>query len=292
MSISRVTQRGVSDAALRGLQSSLARTQKLQNELSSGRRVSTPGDDPAAAASSMALRSQRRADEQYLRNSDDAAGRLNMADNALTQMSDRVRKVRELLIQSGNGALGDSDKAAIAAEINAIKGEVKDLYNTRWMNRPVFGGTNASDVAVDPDSGTYVGNDAAIMTRISREATIRTDVKGTDVAADSLPALLDQISANITSNPSALSADLGALDGARDKILQALGDVGARAARVEATKNSVDSERLDFTSRISENEEIDLPLTIMNLESQKVAYQAALGAASKIMQSSLVDFLR
>ena len=47
-----------------------------------------------------------------------------------------------------------------------------------------------------------------------------------------------------------------------------------------------------FTSRISENEEIDLPLTIMNLESQKVAYQAALGAASKIMQSSLVDFLR
>jgi flagellar hook-associated protein 3 FlgL len=292
MSISRVTQRGVSDAALRGLQASLARTQKLQNELSSGRRVSTPGDDPAAAASSMALRSQRRADEQYLRNSDDAAGRLNMADNALTQMSDRVRKVRELLIQSGNGALGDSDKAAIAAEINAIKGEVKDLYNTRWMNRPVFGGTNASDVAVDPDSGTYVGNDAAIMTRISREATIRTDVKGTDVAADSLPALLDQISANITSNPSALSADLGALDGARDKILQALGDVGARAARVEATKNSVDSERLDFTSRISENEEIDLPLTIMNLESQKVAYQAALGAASKIMQSSLVDFLR
>jgi flagellar hook-associated protein 3 FlgL len=292
MSISRVTQRGVSDAALRGLQSSLARTQKLQNELSSGKRVSAPSDDPAAASSSMALRSQRRGDEQYLRNADNAAGRLNMADNALTQLSDRIRRVRDLLIQSGDGALGNNDRQAIAAEINAVKGEIKDLYNTKWLNRPVFGGTNPSDMAVDPDTGVYVGNDAPIVTRISREATIRTDVKGTDVAADSLPALLDQISANITGNLSAMSADLGALDGARDKILQTLGDVGARAARVDATKNTVDSERLDFTSRISENEEIDLPLTIMNLESQKVAYQAALGAASKIMQTSLVDFLR
>jgi flagellar hook-associated protein 3 FlgL len=292
MTWSRVTQRGTSDNALRGLQTSLARTQKLQNELSSGKRVANPGDDPAAAASSMALRSQRRADEQYIRNADDASGRLNMADNALTQLSDRIRRVRELLIQSGDGALGTSDRQAISAEINAIKGEVKDLYNTKWLNRPVFGGTTTSEFAVDPDTGAYVGNDAPITTRISRQATIRTDIKGSDVGADSLPALLDQISANITGNPSAMSADLGALDGARDKILQALGDVGARAARVDATKNSVDSERLDFTSRISENEEIDLPLTIMNLESQKVAYQAALGAASKIMQSSLVDFLR
>jgi flagellar hook-associated protein 3 FlgL len=292
MSISRVTQRGVSDSALRGLQASLARTQKLQNELSSGRRVNSPGDDPSAAASAMALRSQRRADEQYLRNADDASGRLNMADNALTQMSDRVRKVRELLIGSGDGGLGDSDKQAIAAEVKALKSEISGLYNTKWQDRPVFGGTSNSEVALDPDTGAYVGNDAQILTRISRQATIRTDVKGTDAGADSLPALLDRIAANITGNPSALSVDLGALDGARDKILQTLGDVGARAARVESTKSTVDSERLDFTSRISENEEIDLPLTIMNLESQKVAYQAALGAASKIMQSSLVDFLR
>src|SRR5690349_6065560 len=133
MTWSRVTQRGTSDNALRGLQTSLARTQKLQNELSSGKRVANPGDDPAAAASSMALRSQRRADEQYIRNADDASGRLNMADNALTQMSDRVRRVRDLLIQSGDGALGDSDRQAIAAEVNAIKGEIKDLYNTKWL---------------------------------------------------------------------------------------------------------------------------------------------------------------
>ena len=59
-----------------------------------------------------------------------------------------------------------------------------------------------------------------------------------------------------------------------------------------STKNNLDNEQLDFTSRISENEDIDMPKTIMDLEAQKVGYQAALGAASKVLQVSLLDFLK
>jgi flagellar hook-associated protein 3 FlgL len=75
-------------------------------------------------------------------------------------------------------------------------------------------------------------------------------------------------------------------------VMQALGDVGARAARVDSTKDNVDSHRLDLVARISENEDVDLPETIMNLQSQQVAYQSALGASAKILQTSLVDFLK
>jgi flagellar hook-associated protein 3 FlgL len=74
--------------------------------------------------------------------------------------------------------------------------------------------------------------------------------------------------------------------------MQTLGDVGARAARVDSTKTNVDAHRLDLTARISENEDVDLPATIMNLQAQQVAYQSALGASAKILQTSLVDFLR
>ena len=75
-------------------------------------------------------------------------------------------------------------------------------------------------------------------------------------------------------------------------MLQALGDVGARTARIEATRTNVDTQRLDLTARISENEDVDLPATIMNLQSQQVAYQSALGASAKILQTSLLDYLR
>ena len=291
MTISRVSHRSISDVALRGLQGALTRTQRLQNQLSSGKRVATPGDDPSAAGTSMKLRSPRRADEQYQRNIEDASGRLNVTDDALVQISDRVRRARELVVAAGNGAVNPQGLAAIGAELSAIGGEVVDLYNTRWLDRPVFGGTTPGTAAIDA-TGSYVGDDVPIQARISRDAVIRVDTSGTAAGADTLPALITQAANDVTSNPAGLGADLTALDGALGKVLQTLGDVGARGSRIETARTNLDAERLGFAARISENEDVDLPATIMNLQSQQVAYQTALGAAAKVLQTSLMDFLR
>jgi flagellar hook-associated protein 3 FlgL len=291
MTISRVTHKSMSNVALRGLQGSLSRAQQLQNELSSGKRVGTPSDDPAAASASMKLRSQRRQDEQYLRNIDDASGRLNVTDDALSQISDRIRRARDLLVQAGDGAVDASGMAAIGAELSSISGEVKDLYNTRWLDRPVFGGTVPGSVAID-STGTYIGNDAPIQARISRDSTLRVDTSGTAAGANTLPDLLGQAAADVTGNPTAVAGDLTALDAELGKVLQTLGDVGARSARLETTRTNLTAEQLDFTSRISQNEDVDLPATIMNLQSQQVAYQTALSAAAKVLQTSLADYLK
>lgn len=291
MAVTRVTQTSMSNAALRGLQGALGRAQHLQEQLSSGKRVARPGDDPSATGSAMALRSQRRADEQYLRNSDDAAGRLALTDDTLTQLSSRIRRIQELTIKAGSGALSPDGLQAIAAEVSSIKGDVTDLYNARWLGRPLFGGTAASSYAID-SSGAYVGDERPVTARISRDAILRIDVPGTAAGADTLPAVIDQIADDVVNNRGNLGFDLDTLNGELTKVLRSLGDVGARAARLETSKANVDAERLDFTSRISENEDVDLPETIMNLESQKVAYQAALGSAAKVLQVSLLDYLR
>ncbi|MFN0285057.1 MAG: flagellar hook protein [Kineosporiaceae bacterium] len=289
--IGRITQRAVSDSALRGLQASLDRSARLQEQLSSGRRISQPSDDPSGTASAMTFRSQRASAEQHLRNIDGAQGRLNVTDAAIGDLSARLAKVRELALASRNGALSTEGRSALGAEVTAIRGNVVDIYNTRYLDRPVFGGTVAGDAAVD-GAGAYVGDDAPVVVRISRDATVRVDVRGTDVAADSVPALLDQIAAEVASAGGITDASLDALDAARSTVLNAIGDIGARASRVESAKVQVDSLRLDLQGRISENEDIDLPETIMNLQAQQVAYQSALGAAAKILQTSLADFLK
>src|SRR5512143_1941685 len=102
----RITQGSVADVALRGMQTNLTRLQMLQQQLSSGKRVSQPSDDPSATASAMTLRSRRAADDQFLRNIDQANGRLAVTDNALVQLSDRLRAVRENIIEARNGGLG------------------------------------------------------------------------------------------------------------------------------------------------------------------------------------------
>jgi flagellar hook-associated protein 3 FlgL len=292
MSGTRVTTRSMTVNTMRGLENSLTRAQRLQEELSSGRSVATPSDDPAATVSSMKLRSQRRADEQYLRNIDDARGRLSLADDSLTGLAAHIRRAQELLTQSRDAALSDDSRAAISAELTEIRKGVIDTYNVRWIDRPVFGGTAQGTVAVDPATGTYKGDDADVIARVSRDVTMRVDVKGTDAAADVLPDILAQAALDVTTDLNAVSGDQDALAGALSTVLRALGDVGARAAQLETSEQAVDSERLDFTSRISENEDVDLPLAIMNLQSAQVAYQASLGAAAKMMQTSLLDFLR
>lgn len=290
MSAGRITQRTISDTALRGLQGNLTRLQKLQQQLSSGRRVSAPSDDPSATVSSMTLRSRRAADEQYLRNIDLATGRLVVTDNALTQISDRLRAVRELIIAARNGGLGLESLSGLAANVRAVRAELLDLYNTTYLDRPVFGGTVPGLAAVAAD-GSYLGDDGAVEVRITNDAVVRVDVPGTTVGADAVPVVVDQIAANVAAGLAG-DADLQALDAELSKVATALGEVGARSERVSQTRNIVDSHRLDLTSRISVNEDVDLPESIMNLEAQRVGYEAALQSAAKIQQISLVDFLR
>jgi flagellar hook-associated protein 3 FlgL len=288
----RVTTRSMSAATMRGLETNLTRAQKLQNQLSSGREVQRPSDDPAATVSSMKLRSQRRADEQYLRNIDDARGRLSLADDAMTSLSAQIRRAQELMVSARDAAISAGSRAAIGAELTEIRKGVIDTYNARWIDRPVFGGTAPGSVAIDATTGTYVGDDAEVIARVSRDVTMRIDVKGTDAAADVLPDLLAKAAGDVVNDLDAVAGDQDELEAVLAKVLKTLGDIGARAAQLETTEQSVDNERLDFTARISENEDVDLPLAIMNMQSAQIAYQASLGAAAKIMQTSLMDFLR
>ena len=290
MSSSRITQRTIANTALRGLQTQLGRTQVLQQQLSSGRRVSQPSDDPSATVSSMTLRSRREADQQYLRNMDTVSGRLTVTDNALTELSDRLIAFRNLIVESRNGGLGAESQGAIAANMNAVRGEVLDLYNTTYLDRPIFGGTITGQTAVDAN-GNYLGNNQPVEIRISTDAGVRVVVSGQAAGADTLPGTLAQVAANVTST-GATDTDLSALDAAISTVSRALGDVGARAARVNQTHDLVDSHRLDLTSRISVNEDVDMPEAMMNLSAQQVGYQAALQSAAKIQQISLVDFLK
>jgi flagellar hook-associated protein 3 FlgL len=279
-------------ATMRGLDTTLTRAQHLQNQLSSGKQVSKPSDDPAATVSSMKLRSQLRADEQYLRNIDDARGRLSLADDSLVSLSGQIRRANELMVSARDAAISPDSRAAIGAELAEIRKSVIDTYNARWIDRPVFGGTVAGSEAIDATTGTYVGNDQQIIARVSRDVTMRTDVKGTDAGADVLPDLLARAAENVVNDIDAVAGDQDDLSAVLSKVLKTLGDIGARAAQLETSEQAVDSERLDFTGRISENEDVDLPLAIMNLQSAQIAYQASLGAAAKVMQTSLLDFLR
>jgi flagellar hook-associated protein 3 FlgL len=89
-----------------------------------------------------------------------------------------------------------------------------------------------------------------------------------------------------------LNVDLGDLDKAFLRVQDNLALVGARYHQVEAMSDRAEATQLDATNQLASVESIDLPKTVMDLQLQEVAYQAALGAAARVLQPSLVDFLK
>jgi flagellar hook-associated protein 3 FlgL len=287
----RVTNRMISDSALRGLQANLSRNQLLQEQMSSGKLVTRPSDNPAAATSSMQLRTQQRLDAQYLSNIGNASGRLATADTAVQTISTLLIRAKELAVGAQNPSLPDAGRAAISAELVVIQKGVTDAYNTQWLGRPIFGGTAQGSAAIDAD-GAYIGNDQPVTARIAREVSIRIDISGRAAGADIVPGLLSEMADNITAGAVDTEGFQDQLDAIHQTLLTAAGDIGARAAQVDTTKNRVDNEMLDLKTRISDNVDIDLPKAILELQASAVAYQASLGAAGKILQTSLMDYLR
>ncbi|SFL23334.1 flagellar hook-associated protein FlgL [Geodermatophilus ruber] len=302
----RITQRAVALTSLQGLGRNLDAVARLQEQLTSGRMINKPSDSPTGTNQALQTRSDIAATAQYARNITDGKTQLEATDSALTTMLDQVRRVRDLTVQASNtGALGLSSQKAIAAEIDQLQRSLLDLANQKLQGHPLFGGITQGTQAFDT-AGDYVGSPKTgpqVMRRVSDTERVRVNITGEEafvirdaVGLDkSLFAVVADISAAIKAtsvDSAALANGLGDLDAVRDTMLSALADVGARSKRVEIAQQITADRSLTLGSRLAETENIDLPKTIMELEMQKVGYEAALSATAKALQPTLVDFLR
>jgi flagellar hook-associated protein 3 FlgL len=276
------------------LQVNLTKMQRLQEQLSSGKQLSRPSDGPAGTVSALQLRADLRRGEQLKRNADDGIGWLATADTALTDGLEAIGRVRELALRGVNDSMGPADRAAMAAEVDALKAHLVGLANAKYLGRPVFGGTTTSPDAYDAN-GTYLGDAGTVDRTVLDGVTVRVDQTGPEAfgpgGADVFAALTD-IANHLRTDPSQLGGDVAALDHRTLTVKNALAQVGARYHQIEVMRDRTDAAGLDATSALAEVESVDLPQTITELSMQQVAYQAALAATARVIQPSLLDFLR
>jgi flagellar hook-associated protein 3 FlgL len=296
MAYGRVTESSIHTAVLQNLQRSISKGQKIQEQLSSGKTINRPSDSPTGTVTSMQLRGETRANQQYGRNADDGLGWLNTLQSSLDSSSTVVNQVRDLTVQALNAGSNDAQSnEAMATAIDQFKSTLIGIANTKYLDRPVFGGTSTSPVAYN-DDGTFAGNSTPTTRTVGAGAKVRVDASGPEAFGSGdtqLFSVLSDISANIRSGDSdALSASLKKLDSAGDLLKSTLSDVGARYNRVEQMKQSSQDRLLSVTSQLSDVEDVDLPKTIMDMQLQQTSYQAALAASAKVIQPSLIDFLR
>ena len=307
--IGRVTHQTVQRSSLANLQLNLNAMANLQARMSGGKVITKPSDDPGGTAKALELRADRRAAEQYARNIDNGIGWLSTVDTAIDTATTSLRRARDLTVQGANsGSLSPAAREAIAVELEGIRDALLSQANGRYLGRSVFAGTSDAATAFAGASGTppYAYNGAATGTverRIAPDTTIRVDGDGAAVfgvgawdaagpgTGGSVFGLLDQIASELRAGVE-VGARLNDIDARMESMLSQRAAVGTRYGALEAAQKANAMTVVELKGQIAAVEDIDLAEVIVELQSQEVAYQAALGATSRVLQPSLLEFLR
>jgi len=129
ISTSQIYQQGLN--AMLDQQTGLLKTQL---QLSSGKRILTPADDPAGSAQALELNQTLDITNQYNTNANAATSRLNLEDSTLSSFTDTLQRVRELAVQANSSTLSSSDRASIATEVKQRLSQLLALANTKNAN--------------------------------------------------------------------------------------------------------------------------------------------------------------
>jgi flagellar hook-associated protein 3 FlgL len=297
MAITRVTQNMLTRHSLDSLQAGLGRMAKLQEQLSTGRVLNRPSDSPTDTTSAMRLRDTLAATRQYQRNAQDGLAWLGTIDATLTSVGDHTREARDLALQGANVAvMSPAAREALASSVDHLRTNLLAAANTTHLGRPVFGGVTAGSTAYDADGTQSSGVAGQVERTVADGVTVRVDANPTavfgpdgDSVFDHLQALRDALrggdEAMVRTQIDRLNTDL-------ERVTTARSEAGTRYARVETAIQTAANTELRLKTSLSEVENADLPEVIVDLKMQETAYQASLAATARVMQPSLLDFLR
>lgn len=298
----RITEGMINNTILNNLQVGQSRLEKLQQQASSGLKVSTPGDDPVSAQQVLQLKGLVQNSDQYSRNITTGNSWLEQSDSAMSDMGNVVTRARELAVQMANGTYSAQDRATAASELKQLKNEIIQLGNSQVAGKYIFGGFVSDKPPFDTTSGAFNGTGDAVNMEVDQGAYVTINVPGGSLLRGGTPpgssgtdiiGELDKLTTALSTNAVAgIQGALPALQNAQNQILAARGDVGARMNRVQTASDKLASMKLSLQKVISSKQDIDVLQVISELTSQQTAFQAALASSAKTSQMSLLDYLK
>ena len=265
-----------------------------QDQVSSGKRIEKPSDDPLGAERAMRLNDQLETNSAYRTGVDESRSWLDATDSALDSLNQIVQHVRELTLQAANGSTSDAGRQSIKQQIDQLTEQAKATLNGASDGRYLFSGTKTDTPPYSAATGdAYQGDANPVVRQIGPGASVQVNVTGDDVLSGLLPALRT-LSAHLASNDVASlgTSDLQAIDAGFDNLTAKRGMVGAVTNRVDSAGARLD-DTIDITTAfLSKTEDADLPKALTDLSAQQAALQAALRGGATLIQQSLMDFLR
>jgi flagellar hook-associated protein 3 FlgL len=307
--IGRITTQMTAQDLLTNINASLDRVDTTQEELSTGKKINQPSDDPYGTSLALQLNNELGGLSDYANNVSDGTGWTQAGNAALSDITNSVQRIRELVVEAANGTNSQSDMAADADEVNQLIDQIKQDANTQYNGQYIFSGGATSTEPYPTASGPsstdpYAGDGNQVVRTIGPNTTVAVNAdlssvlgtgQGTGGAAGDGKLLdtLRNIASDMQSgNSSALSGtDLSALDTNFNNLTGVSASLGAVTDRLQMASSRIQSLQTSDTQVLSNTQDADMAQTEVDFSTQQAALTAALQAGAQIVQQSLMNFL-
>ena len=287
------------------LAQNLSRISELQIEISSGKKLNKPSDDASRVPIVLGIYSKIERNNQYIRNIDDGLSRFGLTENTLNDISNLINRAKDLAIFGASDGLNNQDRQIAAVEVNQLIEHLFSLSNKDSVEGYLFGGTKTDSVPVvairdNQNRITRVLADGNISSAVNRSigdndvTEISSDYNGIFYGNENVFETLIQLRDGLEKNDKNQIRDsMEKLN--RDHfraIVSKIGEIGVKVKYFIDRKNEIKNDFVTLSEQLSSLEDTDIAESIILLELHLVAYQAALLAGSKIIETTLTSILK
>ncbi|RLA92056.1 MAG: flagellar hook-associated protein 3 [Deltaproteobacteria bacterium] len=296
----RVSNRQIMDTMTKNLFRNEKRLLELQNKISSGKRINRPSDDPLGMKRVLDYRKLLAQIKQYKKNIAYGETWLKDTESVLGSVSDLLRRAKEIAVYQATGTSTAQTREIAAQEVKNLYDQIIQLANSKWKGNFIFAGyqtkTNLPPFSRDEDyNATYQGDTGKIEVIVGEGNKVTINLHGQEVFSQEVDIFLTlkELKESLENNdPEMIGSLVEEIDKAFNQIDRYRAEVGARINRLESAENYWNNFNLNIEKALSDTEDADLTEVMTDLLSQQAVYQASLATTARIIQPSLIDFLR
>ena len=302
----RVTNQILIRNSISRLQGNLQAMEKARAQVSSGLRLRRMSDDPTSGSEVVRVGSSLRAIEQFRRNITIGTGRAEAEERVLDSLTNALGRAGELAISQASSTATADTRLSVKAEVDGLIDFVVGLGNTRFGDMYLFAGTRGGEVpfrnppaaggdfrALLDTGGNPVNPSGSIPVEVGDGRFVTPNHDGTQVFLDTnaLQSLYDLSEALGANDVPGITAAIDSLRDAGSNVQTLIGRQGARVNEMETAENALGELELTLTTFRSELRDAEVDKAMVELVGKQTLYQAAMSATSRVLGSSLADYI-
>lgn len=323
----RITNASMVRSHLYDTQNNLTNMSKINQQISTSKVINTVSDDPHKAIKIMNINNEIKYTEKYNYNIDESVGWMNTTDGALDNVGNLLGEIKETILKVGNGTYSQNEMKSLNEDMNEKIKQLADTLNSTHGGKYLFGGSSVDDVPI-----TVIENpDGTVKLEFSKDKNGQTIPNTDDLKADissginidynisvgeilnikdgngNTVNLLDEINnlstlmndiANGDEQTAAkaketlLNDTKGKIDTLFDHVVNERTSLGVRVSTAEKIKELNDEDILNIQDVLSKTQDTDVVEKFIELKSAEMIYQASIQVGAKLIQPTILDYIR